>query len=207
MSDLEIKDIPEEIAPASTRATTKKTALSFIATRRIVEVVLTLGLLIAGSLLLYGANFGLDMVHSQLDAQQITFPEKGSPGFDQKEFPGLQQYAGQKVNSGPKAKAYANEYIQEHLKTANEGKTYSQLSELSRANPTDTKLQEQVASSFKGETLRWLLLYALGWSVVATIALWAEIIALVFFALMLFATLGDFLQIQESQNNTLHLKE
>ena len=49
-----------------------------------------------------------------------------------------------------------------------------------------------IRTEYLKETVRGLLLYAWGWSVVATIALWAGIIALVFFALMLFATLGDF---------------
>jgi hypothetical protein len=61
-----------------------------------------------GGLLLFGANFGLDMVHSQLNAQDISFAAKGSPGLSPAEFPGLQQYAGQKVDTGPKAKAYAS---------------------------------------------------------------------------------------------------
>ena len=56
------------------------------------------------------------MVHDQLADQKIFFPAKGAPGFDAKEFPGLQQYAGQMVDSGPKAKAYANQYIATHLK-------------------------------------------------------------------------------------------
>ena len=73
------------------------------------------------------------------------------------------------------------------------GKTYSQVSELSRANPADLKLSGQVATLFKGETLRGLLLYAWGWSVVSTIALWSGIAALLGFAVMLLVTLGDFI--------------
>ena len=181
--------------PTRTVAETKprRTLLGFIATRRIVEVVVTAGLGVAAGLLLYGANFGLNMVHSQLAAQDVTFPSKGSPQLGPAEFPGLQQYAGQKVDSGPKAKAYANEFISNHLAATAGGKTYSQVSELSRANPTDVKLTGQVAAMFKGETLRGLLLYAWGWSVVSTIALYAGIAAFVGFAIMLVLTIGDFL--------------
>ena len=50
----------------------------------------------------------------------------------------------------------------------------------------------QVATVFKGETLRGLLLYAWGWSVVSTIALYAGIAALIGFVIMLLATIGDF---------------
>jgi hypothetical protein len=170
-----------------------RTLLGFVATRRIVEIFLTVILGVAGALLLFGANFGLDMVHSQLDAQDIAFPAKGSPALTPAEFPGLQQYAGQKVDSGPKAKAYANEFINVHLEAVAGGKTYSQVSELSRANPTDPKLTGQVATLFKGETLRGLLLYAWGWSVVSTIALYAGIAALIGFVIMLIVTVGDFI--------------
>jgi hypothetical protein len=171
----------------------RRTLLGFVATRRIVEIFLTVILGVAGGLLLFGANFGLDMVHSQLDAQDIAFPAKGSPGLTPAEFPGLQQYAGQKVDSGPKAKAYANEFINVHLAAVAGGKTYSQVSELSRAKPTDAKLTGQVATLFKGETLRGLLLYAWGWSVVSTIALYAGIAALIGFVIMAIVTVGDFI--------------
>jgi hypothetical protein len=158
-----------------------------------VEIILTVVLGVGGCLLLFGANFGLNMVHDQLDAQDISFPAAGSPGLTAKEFPGLQQYGGQKVDTGPKAKAYANEFINKHLEAVAGGKTYSQVSDLSRANPTDAKLTGQVATLFKGETLRGLLLYAWGWSVVSTIALYAGIAALLGFVIMLLATIGDFI--------------
>lgn len=49
-----------------------------------------------------------------------------------------------------------------------------------------------MATAFKGETLRGLLLYAWGWSVVSTIALYAAIAAAVGFLVMLLVTIGDF---------------
>jgi hypothetical protein len=170
----------------------RRTLLGFVGTRRVVEVILVVMLGVGGALLLFGANFGLDMVHSQLDAQDISFPAAGSPGLSAKEFPDLQKYGGQKVDSGPKAKAYANGFIKRHLAEVADGKTYSEVSELSRANPTDEELSGQVATLFKGETLRGLLLYAWGWSVVSTIALYAGIAALLGFLIMLMVTLGDF---------------
>jgi len=148
---------------------------------------------VGGGLLLYGSNFGLNMVHSQLVAQDISFPAKGSAGLSPTEFPGLQRYAGQKVDNGPKAKAYADQFIAKHLETAAGGKTYSELSTAAQANPNDTKLAGQVATLFKGETLRGLLLYAWGWSVVSTIALYAAIGALVGFVVMFLVSVGDFL--------------
>ena len=181
-------------APVSAPSTSRRrTLLGFVGTRRVVEIILTVVLGVGGCLLLFGANFGLNMVHDQLDAQAITFPAKGSPALSPKEFPGLQQYAGQKVDSGPKAKAYANEFIDKHLQAVADGKTYSQVSAASQADPTNAKLTGQVAALFKGETLRGLLLYAWGWSVVSTIALWAGIAALLGFVIMLLATIGDFI--------------
>jgi hypothetical protein len=171
----------------------RRTLLGFVGTRRVVEIILTVILGVGGALLLFGAHFGLDMVHDQLDAQAITFPAKGSPALTPADFPGLQQYAGEKVDTGPKAKAYANEFIDVHLAEVADGKTYSEVSALSQANPTDAKLTAQVATLFKGETLRGLLLYAWGWSVVATIALYAGIAALLGFVIMLLVTVGDFL--------------
>ena len=140
------------------------------ARRTIVEAVLFLILAVGGGLLTWGGNFATNMVHDQLADQRIYFPEKGSEGFDAKTYPGLQQYAGEMVNNGPKAKAYANEFIAIHLKGVADGKTYSEVSALSRANPEDTQLAGQVQTLFRGETLRGLLLYAWGWSVVAHIA-------------------------------------
>jgi hypothetical protein len=138
--------------------------------RGIIEAVIVVVLAVGGGLLMWGGTFATNMVHDQLADQRITFPEKGTPGFDAKAFPSLQQYAGQAVDNGPKAKAYANEYIAVHLQESGGGKTYAELSTASRANPDDAKLVAQVQTAFRGETLRGLLLYAWGWSVVAHIA-------------------------------------
>lgn len=153
----------------------------------IIGSILFLVLGVGGGLLLWGSNFAGDMVHNQLADQHIVFPEKGSPALDAKEFPGLQQYAGQAVDNGVKAKAYANQYIGAHLKGVAGGKTYSEVSALSRANPKDTELAGQVQTLFRGETLRGLLLYAWGWSVVGRIAFWTGLAALVGAVLVLVA--------------------
>jgi hypothetical protein len=145
----------------------------------IIGSVLFLVLSVGSGLLLWGSGFAHNMVHNQLSEQQIKFPPKGSPGLDPKEFPGLQRYAGQAVDSGPKAKAYADQFIKAHLKGVANGMTYSQASEQSRAHPEDTKLAGQVQTLFRGETLRGLLLYAWGWSVVGRIAYWTGIAALI----------------------------
>ena len=179
--------------PPIADAAPRRTVLGFVATRRVVEIILTVLLGVGSGLLFYGSSFGLDMVHTQLAAQNISFPPKGSPALSAKEFPDLQRYAGQKVDSGPKAKAYANGFINRHLAAAGGGKTYSQLSAASQADPNNAKLTAQVATLFKGETLRGLLLYAWGWSVISTIAFYAAIGALLGFVIMALVTVGDFL--------------
>jgi hypothetical protein len=160
-TDLRSAEFERLTATLRTRAKTR---------RAIVEAVIFAVLAVGGGLLAWGGGFAKDMVHDQLADQKITFPAKGSPALDPKTFPGLQQYAGQAVDNGPKAKAYANEFIKVHLSQVAGGKTYSQASEASRANPSDTKLAGQVQTLFRGETLRGLLLYAWGWSVVGMIA-------------------------------------
>jgi hypothetical protein len=168
------------------------TAIGFVATRRVVEVILAVILGVGSGLLFYGSHFGLNMVHTQLAAQNISFPAKGSAALSPTEFPDLQRYAGQKVDTGPKAKAYANGFINRHLASVAGGQTYSQVSTASQADPTNAKLTAQVNTLFKGETLRGLLLYAWGWSVVSSIALYAAIGALMGFLIMLVVTVGDF---------------
>ncbi len=171
--------------------------------RALLEGLLAIVLLIAAVLLQRGGSFGSNMVHDQLAAQRITFPAANSPALDAKTYPGLQRYGGQVVNSGPKAKAYANEFIAVHLSNVNSAKTYAETSAEARAaraaadaaktaktadsGVLDTKavaLDGQTQALFRGETLRGLLLYAWGWSVVSRIATLASMAAFVAAALL-----------------------
>lgn len=160
--------------------------------RAAVELVLFLILAVGGGLLMWGSTFATTMVHDQLSDQQIRFPKAGTPALSAKEFPGLQQYGGQLVDNGPKAKAYANQFIAKHLDAVAGGKTYSEVSEQARANPTDAKLQGQVQTLFRGETLRGLLLYAWGWSVVGRIAGYTAFAAFAGAAIVLIALVYGF---------------
>lgn len=142
----------------------------------IVAVVL---FVIAG-LALWAHNFTTDMVKSELSAQKVRFPEKGSKGFEPENYPDLQQYAGQLVDSPEKAKAYANGYIGRHLEKVADGKVYSEVSAEAQKDPTNQKLQGQKATLFQGETLRGILLtsgYGFG-----TVGQIAGIAAVVLFA-------------------------
>lgn len=161
-------------------------------------LVLAVVLLVAGGLLVWGHNFIDGQVHDQLAAQKIFFPAKGSPALDPKEFPDLQQYAGQQVVNGDQAKAFADGYIRRHLAAAGNGKTYSELSTESRANPNDAKLAEAVQTAFRGETLRGMLLNAYAFWQMAQVALFAAIGAFVAAAIMLLLTGLGFLHLRRT---------
>ncbi|MGV9001376.1 MAG: hypothetical protein ACOH18_00245 [Candidatus Saccharimonadaceae bacterium] len=115
-------------------------------------------LVVVGGLALWAHNFTSTMVRTELSAQKVYFPEKGSSAFDEATYPDIQQYAGQLVDTPAKAKAYANGYIGRHLDKVASGKVYSEVSAESMKDPSDAKLQAQKATLFQGETLRAMLL-------------------------------------------------
>ena len=82
----------------------------------------------------------------------------------------MRQYGGQLMTTGAQAEVYADHFIANHLKVIGGGKTYAQLSTESIAQPTNAKLAAQVATVFKGETLRGLLLNAYAFGTVGMIA-------------------------------------
>ncbi|MFG1912583.1 hypothetical protein [Kribbella sp. NPDC048928] len=140
--------------------------------------VLAIVLVAAGGLLLWAHNFVDNQVQSQLAAQQIFFPKAGSESLnDPAVKPYLSQYAGQQLVTGAQAEAYANHFIAVHINEMAGGKTYSQLSQESLANPNDAKLAGQVQTVFRGETLRGLLLNAYAFGKMGQIALYAAITA------------------------------
>lgn len=140
-----------------------------------VAVGLALGMVVAGILAIVGGAYAHKVVHDQLSPQKITFPQNKQQGL----FDDLHQYAGQTVDNGAKAKAYADKYINRHLAEVAGGKTYAQVSAEAMAKPDDAKLAGQKATLFQGETLRGLLLSVWGWSVVGTVATIAGIILIV----------------------------
>ncbi len=141
-------------------------------------LVIAIVMVAAGGLLLWAHNFVDDQVQTQLSAQKIFFPEAGSDALkDPAVGPYLSQYAGQQLTTGAQAEAYANHYIAVHLNEMTGGKTYAELSDLSRANPNDAKLAGQVQTVFRGETLRGLLLNAYAFGTMSSIAFIASIAA------------------------------
>lgn len=157
-------------------------------------VVMVGVLVIAGVLALWGYRTADSNVHNQLRQQQIFFPPKGSPALaDAKIGPFLNKYAGQQVLTGPQARAYSEHFIAVHLGEMQFGGVYSKLSEASRANPTDTALADQVQTSFRGTTLRGLLLEAYGFWTVGQIALWAAIASFILAGVMALLSVFGFL--------------
>ena len=149
-------------------------------------LVLAIVLVAAGGLMLWAHNFVDDQVHSQLAAQKIFFPKAGSESLnDPAVKPYLSQYAGQQLVTGAQAEAYANHFIAVHINEMAGGKTYSQLSQESLANPTDAKLAGQVQTVFRGETLRGLLLNAYAFDTMGMIAGIAAIAAYLAAAVLL----------------------
>jgi hypothetical protein len=141
-------------------------------------LVLAVILLVAGGLLMWGNSFANSQVHSQLAAQKIVFPAKGSPeltALPPADAAAMSQYAGQQMTTGAQAQTYADHFIAVHLVKIGGGQTYSQLSARALAAPTNAALAAQVDTVFRGTTLRSMLLTAYGFWKFGQIALWGAI--------------------------------
>jgi hypothetical protein len=150
----------------------------------IASAALAVILLAAGGLLLWGSAYVHNTVQGQLSSQQIYFPPatafahpKAGTEITPSMIPSVSQYAGQQLLTGQQAEAYADHFIAVHISEMGAGKTYSQLSTESLAQPTNTKLATTVNTVFKGETLRSMLLNAYGWWKVSQITYIASLIA------------------------------
>lgn len=148
-------------------------------------------LLVAGGLLTWANTFIGDEVYKQLSMQDITMPEKDA--LETKaQHDALDKYAGEKLTTGPQAKAYAEHYILVHMNASSDGKTYSQVSgeylqmsdeeKASEAGQAKAQLRQ---SLFMGNTLRGLLLYGYAFATMGTIAGIAAIASFVAAGLLL----------------------
>jgi hypothetical protein len=139
-------------------------------------------LLCASGALFFAHSFIHTQVHNQLSSEKIMFPAAGSaslaalPDADQT---AVAKYAGQQLLTGAQAETFADHYIAVHLKKIGSGKTYSELSAESMANPTNQALATQVGTVFKGETLRGMLLNAYAFDTMAVVAYYAAVGALI----------------------------
>jgi len=160
-------------------------------------LLLAVILVVAGGLLTWASTFIDDEVTSQLGAQHITMPttETGLSDLPASDQAALKEFAGQKLTTGPQARAYADHYIAVHMNEASGGKTYSEVSgqyiqqcasdPKAAATQGCTDLAQLRQTMFMGDTLRGLLLYGYAFATMGTIAGYGAIAAFIGAALML----------------------
>ena len=176
------------------------------------QAVLVVVLAAAGGFAIYQGNFVTGMIHDELVSQQISFPGtdqvKAGGALDPAKFSAeIRNYAGTQVDTGDKARVYANDFINVHLQGVAKGQTYAQVSgALSAANAKlatmskddpgyaaqqqlVTTLSAQKQTLFMGETLRSNLLNAYGWYTVGTYSIYSGI-GLILAALVVLGALG-----------------
>jgi len=142
-------------------------------------------LVVAGGLLTWASAFVGNQVHDQLAMQGITMPAKAQ--LETKaQHAALDKYAGQKMTTGPQAKAFADHYILVHMNAAGGGKTYEeasseflQLTDAQKASPDGQQLGQLRQTLFMGNTLRGLLLNGYAFAKMGTIAGYAAIASFV----------------------------
>lgn len=153
--------------------------------------VLTIVLLAAGALGLWGYHYANTNVHNQLAMQQVSFPTTSNAEF--KALPASDQaamapYAGQQVLTGAQAEVYADHFIAVHLSEMPYKGVYSAVSTASRANPNDATLKAEVQTVFQGTTLRAMLLEAYAFGTIGQVSLWGAIISFILAGVMFLLT-------------------
>jgi len=139
-------------------------------------LTLAVVLLAASVALFWTYNFIHSQVHDQMAAEKIYFPTAGTKSITSLPQPDQEKvarYAGQQLTTGAQAEVFADHYIAVHLKEIGGGKTYSELSAASIADPTNAKLAGQVQTLFRGEALRGMLLNAYAFDTMAVVARYA----------------------------------
>ena len=196
------------VNPEHTAAGARAPEVITLTRRKIDSILIGVGLLaavvfvVAGALLTWGSQFADDYVGDELSSQNITFPD--AEALTAEGRTDLLDFAGQKLDTGDEAEAYAS-YINGHLAGIAGGATYAELGGVERAARGDVTaaveagepqatidelqitaddITDQRNSLFKGETLRGLLLTAYAWATVGMIAGYAAIGAFIAAALM-----------------------
>jgi hypothetical protein len=154
-------------------------------------VVIVVVLLIAGGLLTWGHSFVKSNVRNELAQQQVYFPPqaafahaKAGTEITPAMIPYLEKYSGQQLLTGAQAHAYADHFIAVHLSQMPYGGVYSKISAAALADPSNTKLNTLEQTSFRGTTLRGLLLEAYAFSKIGDIMLWGAIASFVMAGLL-----------------------
>jgi len=182
-------------------------------------ILLAIVLAVAGALLTWGSVFIGDQVDQQFGDQDITMPTKEALEADKsltdEGRDTLMEFEGTTLNSGPKARAYADHYIQAHMDAGTFGVkatleekgiptdeftfplTYESAGGVAKAVEANTEISDADKAAaleavggnrdslFKGNTLRGLLLYGYAFATMGVIAGYAAIGAFVGAALFL----------------------
>ena len=181
-------------------------------------LVMAAVLLVAGGLLTWASNFVAENVRTHGPAIEDPLIK-----------PYLTQFAGQPMENGEQARAYADHYILVHMNKSSGGKTYAEVSAeynklkaIAGADQAEVaKLGELRQSLFMGSTLRGLLLNAYAFGTMGTIAMYAAYAAFggaaLLFVLGLLGlrhaatvtptTSAKSLRSSEPDTNTWHIKE
>jgi len=171
-------------------------------------------LFIFAGLLNYGASFANDNVQSQLENQNIAFPDEDGLPANTKDQ--LIKWAGKQVTTGEMAKDYSDLYILEHMNAsaaAVMGKpaTYSEVSGaymgLVKGGSTDTakiaQLGELRQTLFMGNTLRGMLLQAYAFGIFGVVAGYAALASLLGGILFLVLAIAGFTHIRQTPEDAM----
>lgn len=133
-------------------------------------VLLVLGILLAPLAIgvYLGGNFTHNYVASELGRQRIVFAQDMSA-----EPEALRRFAGETVDTGPEAKAYAM-MIEGHIAKATDDRTFSEISRVARQDPGNQHLQQARRTALEGTTVYGALQNAYGWWLMGSIAKWTS---------------------------------
>ncbi|HHV21070.1 MAG TPA: hypothetical protein GXZ30_05990 [Propionibacterium sp.] len=165
-------------------------------------------LIVGGGLLTWASTFVANQVEDQLTAQRITMPS--GPALDalgnEEDKKALEPYAGNLMSTGDEAKAFADNYILNHMNASSDGKTYEEVSgEYMKIEDKTTPEAQEMAqlrqSLFMGNSLRGLLLNAYAFGTMGKIAGIAAIAAFVGGAVMIVLSLLGFRHAKSDRGN------
>ena len=147
--------------------------------------VFAIVLIAVGAVAIFAGNFAHGFVTDQLSQERIAMP--GEAGIDAlsdtKSQEILRQWIDEPLTTGPQARAFADNYIYQHMQASSEGRTYEEVSgeytKMSKdenADPDElAKLGQLRQTLFMGSSLRGMLLNAYGWWLVGSIGIYVGI--------------------------------
>lgn len=172
--------------------------------------LLAVCLLVTGGLLVWANSFIGDQVDQQLSDQQIVMPTEeaidGDETLSDEDRDALRPFAGDTMNTGPEARAYADHYILAHMNHTTDGETYSSLGPVIAEACEDPESEacvqanEQRETAFRGSTLRGLLLYGYAFATMGTIAGYAAVGAFIGAGLLVLLSLMGFRHSQTARS-------